>query len=327
MPEREPFDSLSVVIPTYNRQEVLAKALAGYLAQSRPELIHELIVVDDGSTDETESRVGEFSQRSLFTIHYLRQPNKGPAAAQNLGIQQARSKLILFTDSDIVPERDLVEQHIRWHQSHRALSMAVLGYVTWPRQIRPTPFMRWYGERQIFAFQRLQNKKEEISFHFFYTCNVSLKTEFLRTCGQFDEEFKSAAYEDIELGYRLTKCDLRLFYNPEAVGYHHQFFLFADACRKTLAHGAAAQTFLTKEAGQQVLKESQAVRRTFRYKLTRRLAAAMARVLHPVRRLLDSSLPLPGIVYYLFFWDSTRQLDSRDVESGSGTEARHGTLS
>jgi glycosyltransferase involved in cell wall biosynthesis len=327
MPEREQFDSLSVVIPTYNRQEVLAKALEGYLAQSTPELIHELIVVDDGSTDETESRVREFSQRSLFPIRYLRQPNKGPAAARNLGIQQARSNLILFTDSDIVPERDLVEQHIRWHQNHPALSMAVLGYVTWPLQIRPTPFMRWYGERQMFAFQPLQNKKEEISFHFFYTCNISLKTEFLRTCGQFDEDFKSAAYEDIELGYRLTKCDLKLFYNPAAVGYHHQFFLFADACRKTLAHGAAAQTFLTKEAGQQVLMESQAVRRTFRYKLTRRLAAGVARVLHPVRRLLDSSLPLPDIVYFLFFWDSTRQLDSSDAQSGSGTETRHGTLS
>src|ERR1017187_5413753 len=102
MPEKPLFNSLSVIIPTYNREKLLAKALEAYLAQSSPQLVHELLVVDDGSTDNTESIVRGFSSRSPFPIRYLRQPNKGPAAARNLGIREAASSLVLFTDSDIV---------------------------------------------------------------------------------------------------------------------------------------------------------------------------------------------------------------------------------
>ena len=61
MPESLSFNSLSVLIPTYNRETVLAKALEGYRAQSSPHLIHELLVIDDGSTDGTEAMVREFS--------------------------------------------------------------------------------------------------------------------------------------------------------------------------------------------------------------------------------------------------------------------------
>jgi len=325
MPE-PPFHSLSVVIPTYNRAKVLAKALEGYLAQSSPALIQELIVVDDGSTDDTETMVREFGARSVFPVRYLRQSNKGPAAARNLGIGEVRSSLVLFTDSDIVPSFDLVEQHIEWHRKNPPIASAVLGYVTWPAEIRPTPFMRWYGEKRLFHFDELRNR-QEASFHFFYTCNVSLKTEFLRAGGQFDEDFKSAAHEDTELGYRLNKRGLKLLYNPAAIGYHYQFFTFADACRKALGNAAAERIFLRKEAGREIFNELQGRRSQLLFALARRFAAATARLLHPVRRLLDSSFPLPHIFYQLFFWDSTRPSRQQDTRAGSGLEAKPKTPS
>src|SRR6266446_4734746 len=199
MPETPSFNSLSVIIPTYNREKVLAKALEAYLMQSSPHLIHELLVVDDGSTDATQALVLAFSNRSPFPIRYLRQPNKGPAAARNLGIREAASSIVLFTDSDIVPQHDLVVQHLDWHRKNPQPGAAVLGYVTWPPEIKATPFMRWYGEDgALFAYRRLRGKRE-VDFHFFYTCNLSVKVGFLRSCAQFDEDFKSAAYEDIEL--------------------------------------------------------------------------------------------------------------------------------
>jgi GT2 family glycosyltransferase len=306
MSETPLFESLSVIIPTYNRKDLLAKALGGYLAQSSPQLIHELLVVDVGSTDDTESMVREFSRRSPIMIRYLRQANKGPAAARNFGIREARSSIVLFTDSDIVPDRELVAQHLEWHRNNPQTGAAVLGYVTWPPEIKATPFMRWYGEGKLFQFDRLR-KKREPSFHFFYTCNLSLKTEFLRTCGQFDEDFKSAAYEDIELGYRLSKRGLQLLYNPAALGYHYQFFSFADACRKTLGNAAAAQLFFRREGGQEVLQEIQERKSRAGYAIARGIAMGVVIVLSPARRLLDSHLPMPGIVYDLFFWhDATR---------------------
>lgn len=306
MPETPLFNSLSVIIPTYNREAVLAKALAGYMAQSSPHLIHELLVVDDGSTDGTEAMVREVSHRSPFPVRYFRQPNRGPAAARNLGIREARSSLVLFTDSDIVPERNLVEQHFDWHQKNPEITTAVLGYVTWAPDVKATPFMRWYGEEKLFAFRSLRNKRE-VSFHFFHTCNLSLKIDFLRNCGGFDEAFKSAAYEDTELGYRLSREGLRLYYDPAAIGYHYQFFSFADACRKAEGNGAAAELFFQKEGGQVVLNEIRQKQSRAGYRIAKQIATAAATTLAPIRKLLDSPVPLPGIVYHLFFWyDATR---------------------
>lgn len=305
MPEA-PLNSLTIIIPTYNREQVLAKALNGYLAQSSPQLIHELLVVDDGSTDGTESMVREIGKRSPFPIRYLRQPNKGPAAARNLGISEARAALVLFTDSDIIPERNLVEQHVHWHRNDPKISTAMLGYVTWSPEVKATPFMRWYGDAGIFGFRQLRNQRLA-GFQYFYTCNVSLKIDFLRKNGQFDEQFRTAAYEDTELGYRLARHGLQLFYNPGAIGYHHQFFSLDDACKKRMNNAAAARLFFQTDAGREVLKEIRRKHSRFGYKFAKRLATTVATLLSPARRMLDSAVPLPGIVYRLFFWAATRE--------------------
>lgn len=299
-------NSLSVIIPTFNRRDLLAKALAGYIGQSSPRILHEILVVDDGSTDDTESAVREIADKAPFKIRYLRQENKGPAAARNFGIREARSRVVLFTDSDIIPDRDLVAQHIAWHNQHPESSSAVLGYVTWSPELKSTPFMRWYGEEKLFGFKELRNKRRA-SFHSLYTCNVSLKTEFLRTCGLFDESFRTAAFEDTDLGYRLSKQGLVLHYNEKAIAYHYQVFSFADACRKTRANAGAAQLFFRKEAGQQLLKEIREKQARPGYRISRRIATGMGGVLSPLKGVVDSSIPLPGVLYHLLFWyDATR---------------------
>jgi glycosyltransferase involved in cell wall biosynthesis len=302
--------SLTVIIPTYNREVVLGKALEGYLVQSNPAEIEELLVVDDGSTDGTENLVAEIGRRSPFPIRYLRQSNKGPAAARNYGIREARSPIILFTDSDIVPTTNFVAQHADWHRANPELNIAILGYVTWPEEPRPTAFMRWYGEEAIFKYKEFQNEVE-ISSDFFYTCNISLKTKFLKNAGLFDEDFRSAAYEDIELGYRLSKANVRLLYNRHAIAYHHQFFLFSDACRKAKANQAAEKVFLSKEAGRVLMAARLQRRSRIWFPIAHSIATIAALCLWPATWLINSSVPLPGIVYRLFFWyHVTRRFDS-----------------
>lgn len=303
-------DSLTVVIPTYNRGRVLKKALDAYRIQSAPGLVRELIVVDDGSTDCTEALVLEASRDSPFPIRYLRQSNKGPAAARNYGIREARSPIVLFTDSDILPAPDLVCQHVEWHKENPNTCVAVLGYVTWPPNPRPTPFMNWYGEDgPLFRYRKFQHRNE-LSFSDFYTCNVSAKTEFLRACGGFDEDFKGAAYEDIELAYRLSKAGLRLLYNSHAIAYHQQFFSFADACQKSRGNEAATRIFLQKEAGRVLLEPRLKRRSRLWFRIAKGTAMTAATALKPARRLLNSYVPLPYFIYRLFFWyDSTRSGD------------------
>jgi glycosyltransferase involved in cell wall biosynthesis len=293
---------LTVVIPTYNRAAVLKKALNGYRIQSPSGLIRELIVVDDGSTDNTEAMVEQVSKDCAFVVRYIRQSNRGPAAARNVGIREAQSQLILFTDSDIVPERDLVSQHVKWHGENPDDYFAVLGYVTWPPEPKPTPFMKWYGEAgPLFAYRQFRNKRE-ISYRFLYTCNLSFKAKFLRTHGQFDEDFKSAAWEDMELGYRLSKAGLRLLYNPQALAYHNQFFTFADVCRKAEANSSAKGIFAQKEAGKYFHMEQQEKRANWGYRFAEWAAVVVGIVLRPANVLLDSSVPLPAVIYRLLYW-------------------------
>ncbi|MFY9979787.1 MAG: glycosyltransferase [Candidatus Sulfotelmatobacter sp.] len=309
------FNFLSVVIPTYNRRDVLAKALEAYRVQSAPHMIRELIVVDDGSTDDTESLVREYAGKVPFQVRYLRQANKGPAAARNYGIREVQSELVLFTDSDIIPGKNLVREHLGWHNRNLQTNAAVLGYVTWSAEVHPTPFMRWYGEHGIFAYELLRGR-DKADFRFFYSCNLSLKAEYLRMCGQFDEDFKSAAYEDLELGYRLNKKGLELFYNAGAIAYHHQFFSFQDACRKTWNNAESRRLFEQKEAGEHWLAEERRREAALRFRVVTWIEAAVAIAIGWSKRLPDSGIRLPGVIYRCLY---SGQVNSRCDANKAGS--------
>jgi glycosyltransferase involved in cell wall biosynthesis len=105
---------ISVVIPTHNRVRLLAEAIDSVLGQSHPAA--EIIVVDDGSSDETEAAIRRI--RGAIPVRYLRSMNLGPSAARNLGVSLAREEWIAFLDDDDVWNPDKlaaqcahVEQH------------------------------------------------------------------------------------------------------------------------------------------------------------------------------------------------------------------------
>lgn len=89
---------ISVVLPTHNRAAFLDRAIGSILNQRLP--CGELIVVDDGSIDETPTLVARLADRSTVPIRLLSQENRGAAAARNAGIRAARGELIAFLDSD-----------------------------------------------------------------------------------------------------------------------------------------------------------------------------------------------------------------------------------
>lgn len=99
---------LSVIMPVYNGAEFLAEAVASIAAQAYQPL--EIIVVDDGSTDETAAVV----QRLGGEIRYFYQPNQGPAAARNAGLAVAQGELIAFLDVDDLWPVDKLAQQIAW---------------------------------------------------------------------------------------------------------------------------------------------------------------------------------------------------------------------
>jgi glycosyltransferase involved in cell wall biosynthesis len=290
------FDSLTVVIATYNRCDTLKKAIVAYQRQTELRAIREVLVVDDGSSDATPAVVAGLSRDSVVPIRYFEQTNKGPAAARNVGIREAAADLILFTDDDIIPSEALVAEHLNSHRKFPDRCAAILGYMTWSPEVNATPFMRWYGgEGPLLDYSSLEGQTEAGEGHF-YTGNISLKTEFLRQNGGFDEEFKSAAYEDSEFGYRLGKAGMRLFYNPKALGYHEQFFTFADACRRSRKAAAAFEVLKRKEAGRKYCGPP-----TLKQRFIRRTVKIVGPILSPFQNIMDTTIPLPAMIYKVMF--------------------------
>jgi glycosyltransferase involved in cell wall biosynthesis len=294
---------VSVVIPTFNRKDVLLKAIKAHLAQSAIDEIKEILVVDDGSTDGTDRAIAALAAQAPFPLRRLYQSNRGQAAARNRGISEATGEIILFTDDDIIPAPDLLAEHMRWHDRYPEPSAAVLGFVEWSPEVRPTPFMRWFGlDGPLFAYAHFAGKTE-LDFRAFYSCNLSLKTELLRATGAFDEDFKGYGFEDAELGYRLQKNGMRLLYNRAALAYHYKRVMFVDACRRAEQVTRALRILEQKEAGKSLLelegKDCETARPSrFAHKQLAAVLRPLRKVaLAPFKLLIDSQIPLPWYVY------------------------------
>ncbi len=234
---------LSVIIPTYNRKNILKKCLNALFGQTYPGFEFEIIVIDDGSTDGTESIVKEIMEKSPVGLKYFKQENKGPAAARNAGIKNANGKIILFIGDDIISSPTLIEEHIKYHKQYLDEKIAVLGYVTWSKDIKITSFTEWLGESGAQFGYSLINDPENVSYRFFYTSNVSVKREFLLKHGLFDEDFPYAAMEDIELAYRLTGKGFKIVYNSMAVGYHEHIIDQSSFVKRSELVGRAMAIF------------------------------------------------------------------------------------
>ena len=211
-------------MPCHDRAYDLQRVLNAYEAQTGEEAF-ELIAIDDASRDETYDLLKAYIP-SRFTIRAERlYTNQGPAAARNKGISLARAPLILFVGDDIVPDQDLVRGHIAAHRRYREANDAVLGHVAWPTSMPVNTLMRHIdgvGAEQ-FSYHYLRDG-ETYDFRHFYTANISVKKEFLlRLDRWFDTDFPYAAFEDVELSYRLSKKGLRIVYSQHLAGEHYHY--------------------------------------------------------------------------------------------------------
>ncbi|MBU0999517.1 glycosyltransferase family 2 protein [Patescibacteria group bacterium] len=239
---------LSVVIPTYNRKDVLIETLKAFSQQSYKNF--EVIIVDDGSSDGTKEAINKLNLP--FKISYFFQKNKGPASARNVGIKKAQEKIIFFTGDDIIPSPDLLKKHITMHQQGNS-NLVVLGYTQWAPQIKITPF-RKYIAGYHFNYSAIADKNN-VNWRYFYTSNVSVSKDLLEKIGLFDEEFIYAAYEDSELAYRMSKQGMKMVFNKEAIAYHNHLTNF-KSYQRTMINKGKSLAILAKKVPQLEKKSS-----------------------------------------------------------------------
>ncbi len=174
------------------------------------------------------------------------QGNAGPAAARNRGVREASGRTILFLGDDTVPEPPLLAVHACAHREAGFDRVAVLGYTTWPRERRVTPFLHHINEYGLQFGYGLIEDPESVPFNFFYTSNISLPRALLLEANLFDTTFPHAAWEDIEISYRLTRRGMRILYRPGAVARHHHDISFASFRRRQRNSGESAAVFYGK---------------------------------------------------------------------------------
>lgn len=210
---------LSVIIPTYNRKESLKRLLDSLLVQNFSKKDYEILIVDDGSTDGTKQSLQLYLQRNR-NIHYFSQENKGPAAARNLGIKHSKGKYILFIDDDIfIPREDFFFEHIKIHANNK--NTACLGNILLAPTIKPSEFMECLAPKGDYFHLNKIKDKDNCKYRYFITANISLERKWFEK-DFFDENFKYAAIEDTDLGYRLMVRGLKIMFNKKASVYHYQ---------------------------------------------------------------------------------------------------------
>jgi len=180
---------ISIIIPTYNRAQRLAKAVESVLAQSHRNI--ELIVVDDGSDDNT----ADLMQKYHTDIVYIRQVNRGPAAARNRGIERASYDILAFLDSD------------DWF-AERKLEIQLAAMYRNPSYLISHTNETWYRNGRILNQKKKHQKKSGIIFRqSLKLCAVSMSTVMVRKdifarYGFFDEKYPCC--EDYEFWLRVS---------------------------------------------------------------------------------------------------------------------------
>ena len=180
--------SVSVIIPTYNRADFLAEAVDSVLGQTWKDL--EVIVVDDGSTDESQEILRRYGDR----VRFFYQENEGPSSARNLGASRARGQFLAFLDSDDVWEPNKLDAQMAFLRSHPDVRMVCCGgYVLGKSRRRRTPIAR---DLSGDLFLRLYLRS------FINTSSVVLARECFFEVGPFDPMMRTA--EDYDFWLRVA---------------------------------------------------------------------------------------------------------------------------
>ena len=198
---------VSVVIPAHNASQNIGEAVRQSLSQAKGSLELEVIVVDDGSTDNT-SEVAEAAGAQV-----IRQPNAGPAAARNRGWQSANGDFICFTDSDCIPSENWVANLLRgftgWQVGAMAGSYDIANGTSW--------LARWVHQEIIERHSRMP-----IFIRAFGSYNVAIPKYVLEAVAGFDPSYRKASGEDNDLSYRILKQGWLIAFRPQAkVAHHH----------------------------------------------------------------------------------------------------------
>lgn len=221
----EPSPTVSVVIPVYNGADVIGPCLESLLRQRYPAESCEIIVVENGSTDNTTEVVAQYPVRLLHS------EERGPAAARNLGIVQSQAEIVAFTDADCIADADWLVRLVEPYADPQigGVGGAILAYTHGARN----PVEQFSD--QYSPLVNYMSGEGEFLPHL-YTANASYRRDLLDEVGGFNPALITA--EDVDLSWRVQlRTDAKLHYTPDAIIYHRHRATRAGLGRQYLQYG------------------------------------------------------------------------------------------
>ncbi len=202
---------VSIVVPVYNRAELIQPCLSSLMAQTYPKDRYEIILVDDGSTDNTVASARELLRDWPGTFQIVQKPNGGPASARNAGFRASQADVIAFIDSDCVAEIHWIEKLIDTLASKDAAGVG--GPLI--NVVQPGWVANYLNETSFFR-HRVKHGKVD----YLLTANVAFRRSALVEVNGFSE-YPGVWAEDADLSFRLIQSGHTLLLTEQGLVTHY----------------------------------------------------------------------------------------------------------
>lgn len=216
---------VSVIIPTFNRSSVLDKCMQAILNQTLSPDHYEVIIVDDCSTDDTESKCIQYSGSNTNVVYIRNVTNQGSATTRNNGILAAKGRLLLFLDNDLIVASDFIQQHLRCHELHHFDRIVVLSDITYaPEFLQETNYGRFIQSRAIGYRKKSDMAGLELTNlpgNYFAGGGSSCSREHVVQIGMFNTSLKKYGCEDELFGFHFVQNGGRIVFEPAAKLIHY----------------------------------------------------------------------------------------------------------